>query len=121
MGWGAWRLGESRSFRAADARSRLHLPRYRGGLVFKAHRWLYHSTLGSRVITMKKKKVPQSGLFGFHYEYWRTHILKQIAVCRDVCTSLNKHTFAASLKSGPDIKLLLFYSDTNSPAKRLFL
>ena len=26
-----------------------------GGLVFKAHRWLYHSTLGSRV-TKKKKK-----------------------------------------------------------------
>jgi len=29
-------------------------PSDRGGLVFKAHRWLYHSTLGSRVI----KKVP---------------------------------------------------------------
>ena len=28
---------------------------FRGGLVFKAHRWLYHSTRGSRVI--KKKKV----------------------------------------------------------------
>jgi hypothetical protein len=27
---------------------------YRGGLVFKAHRLLYHSTLGSRV--MKKKE-----------------------------------------------------------------
>ena len=26
-----------------------------GGLVFKAHRWLYHSTLGSRVIQKKKK------------------------------------------------------------------
>jgi len=25
------------------------------GLVFKAHRWLYHSTLGSRVIKKKKK------------------------------------------------------------------
>ena len=30
--------------------------RFRGGLVFKAHRWLYQSTLGSRVI-MKKKKI----------------------------------------------------------------
>ena len=28
---------------------------FRGGLVFKAHRWWYHSTLGSRVITKKKK------------------------------------------------------------------
>ena len=28
---------------------------FRGGLVFKAHRWLYHSTLGSRVIKKKEK------------------------------------------------------------------
>jgi len=28
--------------------------RFRGGLVFKVHRWLYHSTLGSRVIKKKK-------------------------------------------------------------------
>jgi len=27
--------------------------RFRGGLVFKAHSWLYHSTLGSRVIKKK--------------------------------------------------------------------
>jgi len=31
-----------------------HLQRFRGGLVFKAHRFLYHLTLGLRVI---KKKV----------------------------------------------------------------
>ena len=30
--------------------------RFRGGLVFKAHRWLFHSTLGSRVIKKKKKE-----------------------------------------------------------------
>jgi hypothetical protein len=30
--------------------------RFRGGLVFEAHRLLYHSTLGSRVIKKKKKK-----------------------------------------------------------------
>ena len=29
--------------------------RFRGGLVFKAHRRLYHSTLGLRVIKKKKK------------------------------------------------------------------
>jgi len=29
---------------------------FQGGLVFKAHRLLYHSTLGSRVIKEKKKK-----------------------------------------------------------------
>ena len=30
--------------------------RFRGGLVFKAHRWLYHSTLGSRVIKKKRRR-----------------------------------------------------------------
>jgi len=30
--------------------------RFRGGLVFKAHRVVYHSTLGWRVIKKKKKK-----------------------------------------------------------------
>ena len=34
--------------------------RFRGGLVFKAHRWLYHSTLGSRVV---KKKGEEEGNF----------------------------------------------------------
>jgi len=32
-----------------------NVKRFRGGLVFKAHRLLYHSTLGSRVINTKKK------------------------------------------------------------------
>ena len=36
--------------------------RVRGGLVFKAHRLLYHSTLGSRVIKKKKKKSVVPGL-----------------------------------------------------------
>ena len=33
-----------------------NVKRFRGGLVFKAHRLLYHSTLGLRVIKKKKKK-----------------------------------------------------------------
>jgi len=37
--------------------------RFRGGLVFKAHRLVYHPTLGSRVI--KKKKGRDSGFQGF--------------------------------------------------------
>ena len=32
-----------------------NVQRFRGGLVFKAHRPLYHPTLGSRVIKKKKK------------------------------------------------------------------
>ena len=31
-----------------------NVQRFRGGLVFKAHRLVYHSTLGSRVIKRKK-------------------------------------------------------------------
>ena len=31
-----------------------HVKRFRGGLVFKAHRLVYHSTLGWRVIKKKK-------------------------------------------------------------------
>jgi len=34
--------------------------RFRGGLVFKAHRLLYHSTLGLRVIKKKKKTCQNS-------------------------------------------------------------
>ena len=37
-----------------------NVQRFRGGLLFKAHRLLYHSTLGIRVI-QKKKKVTLSG------------------------------------------------------------
>ena len=33
-----------------------NVQRFRGGLVFKAHGLLYHSTLGLRVIKKKKKK-----------------------------------------------------------------
>ena len=39
-----------------------NLHRFRGGLVFKAHRRLYHSTLGSRVI---KKKEPSGSPLAF--------------------------------------------------------
>ena len=33
-----------------------NVQRFRGGLVLKAHRLLYHSTLGLRVVTKKKRK-----------------------------------------------------------------
>jgi len=41
---------------------RINMKRFRGGLVFKAHRWLYQSTLGSRVIKKKKKKKKKKNL-----------------------------------------------------------
>ena len=34
----------------------INVQRFRGRLVFKAHRLLYHSTLGLRVMKKKKKK-----------------------------------------------------------------
>jgi len=42
--------------------------RFRGGLVFKAHRRLYHSTLGSRVIKKKKLRVTRWGVGGEEFE-----------------------------------------------------
>jgi len=44
--------GKTTSF-ASQLLSR-NVKRFRGGLVFKAHRWLNHSTLGSRVIKKKE-------------------------------------------------------------------
>ena len=35
------------------------MKRFRGGLVFKAHRLEYHSTLGCRVIKKKEDKAPE--------------------------------------------------------------
>ena len=42
---------------------RRNVKRFRGGLVFKAHRLLYHSTLGWRVIKKKREEppIPQLG------------------------------------------------------------
>ena len=37
-----------------------NVQRFRGGLVFKAHRLVYHSTLGLRVITKKKRRTSWS-------------------------------------------------------------
>ena len=47
-------LGRAKLARATRLRQR-SVQRFRGGLVFKAHRRLYHSTLGLRVI--KKKRI----------------------------------------------------------------
>jgi hypothetical protein len=41
--------------------------RFRGGLVFKAQRLLFHSTPGSRVIKKKEKKVREGLACGFSF------------------------------------------------------
>ena len=45
---------------SAEQRLRRDVKRFRGGLLFKAHRLLYHSNLGVRVIKKKKKKIPRA-------------------------------------------------------------
>ena len=42
---------------AEEPTVRGNVERLRGGLVFRAHRLLYHSTLGSRVTKKRKKKL----------------------------------------------------------------
>ena len=43
------------SIRGVEQLLRRNVKRFRGGLVFEAHRLLYHSTLGLRVIKKKQK------------------------------------------------------------------
>jgi len=54
--YGAWFRVSGSGFRVQGFGFRGVGLRFRGGLVFKAHRRLYHSTLGSRVI--KKRETP---------------------------------------------------------------
>jgi len=54
---GRWHLRSLLQMARAEARDvRGTVQRFRGGLVFKAHRLLYHSTLGLRAIKKKKKR-----------------------------------------------------------------
>ena len=52
MGLRVWGAGAHPRHRGRQHRD---VDWFRGGLVFKAHRLLYHSTLGSRVIKRKKR------------------------------------------------------------------
>ena len=47
-------LHRSRQFSLDEQLLRRNVERFRGGLVFKAHGLLYHSTLGLRVIKKKR-------------------------------------------------------------------
>ena len=76
----------SRSFCSTDlACSRdlsagIRVQRFRGGLVFKAHRLVYHSALGSRVIKKKMKKVA-----GFRRGRSSVFVCVCLCVCVCVC------------------------------------
>jgi len=60
----SWQWCMSNATRSLRPRHHVNVLWYRGGLVFKAHRLLYHSTLGSRVIKKEKKfHVKLTGLY----------------------------------------------------------
>ena len=46
------------------------MKRSRGGLVFKAHRLVYHSTLGWRVIKKEEEGWWKRRVFGFDAQSW---------------------------------------------------
>jgi len=52
VGYGIWGMG----LLIQEQLLRRNVKRFQGGLVFKTHRLLYHSTLGSRVITKKRRR-----------------------------------------------------------------
>jgi len=68
--WGSALDGSCREIRMSDSR-------FRGGLVFKAHRLVYHSTLGSRVI--KETKKIQAGGHPARREAWHAFYMGYFA------------------------------------------
>ena len=68
-------------FHARVVRTHLHwgwrfrnVKRFLGGLVFEAHRLLYHSTLGLRVIKKKRQSIGGGGS-GLRFEVWGVGIV----------------------------------------------
>ena len=55
LAWIAMLVSSSRLLGLSEQLLRSNVKRFRGGLVFKAHSLLYHSTLGLRVIKKKKR------------------------------------------------------------------
>ena len=75
------------------------MQRFRGGLVFKAHRLLYHSTLGLRVINKKmddaavsSRMAPQH-LFNMMLPTQCRGGQRESRVCRDALSSARKKEF----------------------------
>ena len=67
------------------------MERLRGGLVFKAHRWLYHSALGSRIIQKKKKtqhRTRSASTQGPSWGYLKSRFLTGLSTCGD-CSPQN--------------------------------
>ena len=54
------------------------MERFRGGLVFKARRLVYHSILGSRVIKKKKKDLLVARVEGESFVARLDHLVKDL-------------------------------------------
>ena len=86
----AWRLCDSIScgqeFSIEEQLLRRNVNRFRGGLVFKAHRLVYYSTLGLRVIKEKKREEKRNGQ-GVHRQIMsvRQGVYRQIVLCPEKC------------------------------------
>ena len=68
-------LNSKHRFAAWASIRNLDVKRFRGGLVFRAHRLSYHSTLGSREMKKKKKKHQTLNLYSLtvvveHFRIW---------------------------------------------------
>jgi len=77
-----------------------YVKRFRGGLVFKAHRLLYHSTIGVRV-TKKKKKFPAERRFRRSFRRrFRRRFRRSLRGCRSCrCTPYRCRANAAHILS----------------------
>ena len=67
-----------------------NLKRFRGGLVFKAHKLLYHSTLGSRVVKKKKRSTSVQPIW---------------AMRRPASPSLQSRSNASATPPGPGLRV----------------
>ena len=57
-------------FRISEQLISRNMERFRERLVFKAHRLLYHSTLGSKAIKQKKRASPSVSVLMFPNLFW---------------------------------------------------
>ena len=85
------------------------MKRFRGGLVFKAQRLLYHSILGLRIIKKMKKKAHQSIVWAYRQMHMRLHSptsRQQVSVGRAEEYGESSHLLSGCMK--PTLLLLLF-------------
>ena len=89
-----------------------NVERFRGGLVFEAHRLLYHSTLGSRVIKEKKKN-PDPDIRNLGSE--RKPRPERLSLCAGFCEALGLHIPLGRRRSAGVNSPAICFSSTPNP------